>query len=110
MWQPSRHCAADAAAGSTSVTASPDALLLMEAIAETSEQVAGGRMLGLAIVGYIGGELLNHQIHWSGGRWGLVFLSAALGLGLAGLLAVVTSTNGTAGAGPLPRFPVGFRE
>jgi len=58
----------------------------------TASQVVGATSLVLALVGYIGGELLNHQIHWSGGRWGLVFLSAFLGVGLGGLLAAVTST------------------
>jgi hypothetical protein len=59
----------------------------------TAAQVVGGTMLGLALVGFIGGELLNHQIHWSGSRWGLIFLSTALGAGLAGLLAGITNSN-----------------
>jgi len=69
--------------------------------ANTASQVVGGTSLALAIVGYLGGELLNHQIHWSGGRWGLIFLSAALGAAVAGLLSGVTNSNASTTLGLL---------
>ncbi len=60
-------------------------------------QVVGGTTLALTLVGFIGGEVLNQQAHWSGSRWGLVLLIATLGAALGGLLAA-TGSSGVSGA------------
>jgi len=74
-----------------------DVLIFEIALAYSSLSPAtiGATILALGTVGYVGGELLNHRIHWSPGRWGLILLSAVVGTAFASLplLASVTSSG-----------------
>jgi len=64
---------------------------------EISAQTAAGLALAGGTLGLLTGELLNHELGWSEGRWGLIWASGTLG-GLVGLLILVAASATGPGA------------
>jgi hypothetical protein len=58
-----------------------------------SSAALGASILVLSTLGYLGGELLNTQIHWSSGRWGLILLSTVLGAALGAVIGVAANVS-----------------
>ncbi len=87
-------------------------LLVLDGLAfessDASSTSIGASILILSVIGYLGGELLNTQIHWSSGRWGLILLSTVLGAALGAVIGVAANTSSGAPAAVAVGSLVGF--